>query len=173
MNLKLFKTLNQEQRDTYGETIPDGKTNDSKGRVISSKAMAGGWAKFNYNESGRLTVSMYSRGAWEECVYSEAGYLLKNIDSTGYWYSFTYDSEGHRLTSIDTYGSCKVKGKVVSREEYDAFINPKPKVTEPNSVTAYWKCQYNQMSEANDRLKSSLYHSNEHIKYLENELDKS
>ena len=31
----------------------------------------------------------------------------------------------------------------------------------------YWKRQYNEMSALNDRLKSSLYHANEQIKYLE------
>jgi len=31
----------------------------------------------------------------------------------------------------------------------------------------YWKRQYNEMSSLNDRLKSSLYHANEQIKYLE------
>lgn len=38
---------------------------------------------------------------------------------------------------------------------------------EPVKNAAYWKRQYNEMSALNDRLKSSLYHANEQIKYLE------
>jgi len=38
---------------------------------------------------------------------------------------------------------------------------------EPVKNATYWKRQYNEMSALNDRLKSSLYHANEQIKYLE------
>ena len=38
---------------------------------------------------------------------------------------------------------------------------------EPVKNSTYWKRQYNEMSALNDRLKSSLYHANEQIKYLE------
>ena len=38
---------------------------------------------------------------------------------------------------------------------------------EPVKNVTYWKRQYNEMSALNDRLKSSLYHANEQIKYLE------
>ncbi len=38
---------------------------------------------------------------------------------------------------------------------------------EPVKNATYWKRQYNQMWVLNDRLKSSLYHANEQIKYLE------
>jgi len=38
---------------------------------------------------------------------------------------------------------------------------------EPVKNATYWKRQYNEMSALNDRLKSSIYHANEQIKYLE------
>ena len=70
------------------------------------------------------------------------------------------------------FGSITIQVQKQKDDEFDIplYTHPAQELNaggEPVKNATYWKRQYNEMSALNDRLKSSLYHANEQIKYLE------
>ena len=43
--------------------------------------------------------------------------------TNGYWYEYTYDDEGSELTFKNSDGLYVIKGKRVTKEEFEAFTN--------------------------------------------------
>ena len=70
------------------------------------------------------------------------------------------------------FGSITIQVQKQKDDEFDIplYTHPAQELNaggEPVKNATYWKRQYNEMSALNDRLKSSLYHANDQIKYLE------
>ena len=47
----------------------------------------------------------------------------KEIYDDGYWYERTYDEKGKPLTFKNSYGYYGIKGKIVTKEEFESFVN--------------------------------------------------
>jgi hypothetical protein len=47
----------------------------------------------------------------------------------GGWYKRTFDENGNPLTYKDSNGFYQIKGKKVTKEEYEAFVNGTPEYT--------------------------------------------
>jgi YD repeat-containing protein len=69
-----------------------------------------------------------SNGDWRVYTFNEQGRKLTYEDSDGYSCKYTYDENGNRLTYEDSNGYYEIRGRQVSKEEFEKFINPKPYV---------------------------------------------
>ena len=65
----------------------------------------------------------YSNGYWCEYTYDDNNNELTFKDSSGYWCERTYDNNNNELTYKDSNGYYKIKGKFVTKEEFEAFVN--------------------------------------------------
>ena len=63
-------------------------------------------------------------GYWEERTYNENGNRLTFKDSNGYWNERTYDENGNLLTYKNSDDDYEIKGRKVTKEEFEAFTNP-------------------------------------------------
>ena len=60
---------------------------------------------------------------WFERTYDENGNLLTCKDSDGYWNERTYDENGNLLTYKNSDGDYEIKGRKVTKEEFEVFTN--------------------------------------------------
>ena len=58
-----------------------------------------------------------------EYIYNENGKPLNFKNSNGYSYEFIYNENGNKIAYKNSDSYYTVKGKIVSKEEYEAFIN--------------------------------------------------
>ena len=58
-----------------------------------------------------------------EYTYNEQGKLLTYKSSNGYNYERTYNEQGQEETYKNSNGYYRIKGKYVTREEFEAFVN--------------------------------------------------
>ena len=65
----------------------------------------------------------YGSGSWSERTYDENGNILTFKDSDGYCNERTYDENGKLLTFKNSKGKYEIKGKEVTKEEFEAFVN--------------------------------------------------
>ena len=65
----------------------------------------------------------YSPTNWEEFTNNEKCSVLTYKDSSGKFYEKTYDENNNELTYKSSNGLFLIKGKEVSEEEYNNFIN--------------------------------------------------
>lgn len=68
-------------------------------------------------------------GSWLKKTYDDNGKLLTYKNSDGYWSVETYDDNGKKITFKNSDGYYQIKGLFVTKEEYEAFINPIPEYT--------------------------------------------
>ena len=68
----------------------------------------------------------FSNGFWSERTYDENGKELTYKNSYGYCSERTYDENGNQLTFKDSNGYYSIKEKQVTKEDFEAFTNPKP-----------------------------------------------
>ena len=99
MNLKLFKTLTQEQRDIYGETIPRGD---------------------RFCPSGALETTKDKSGYWEEHTYTRLKGVATIKNGRGYWCKYYYGI-GDNEAREDSY-CVSINGKTVTQEAFNNFI---------------------------------------------------
>ena len=72
MNLKLFKTLTQEQRDFYWEDLPLGITYiKSRDKVKSRVSVDCVWSEHTYTEKGKMVTTKNSKGNWWKYYYGD------------------------------------------------------------------------------------------------------
>ena len=95
MNLELFKTLTEEQRKRYGESLPFGFVNDENGNILTKRS-TGYWYEYTRNKNGHWVTYKDSNGYWSECTRDEQGNELTYKDSDGCWYEYTRDKQGHQ-----------------------------------------------------------------------------
>jgi YD repeat-containing protein len=97
------------------------------------------------DENGTIRYHFYKRfdGVLIECIYDNKGSMLNYKDQTGNWRKLTYDEndneltyknsdgytcertydeQGNKLTFKNSIGEYRIKGKRVTKEEFEAFI---------------------------------------------------
>ena len=99
------------------------RTYDKKGNELTFKNSDGYSWEYTYDERGnKLTYKNSGDYSWEK-TYDKKGNRLTFKDSTGYSTEKTYDKKGNQLTFKDSYGCFEIKGKYVTKEEFEEFIN--------------------------------------------------
>ena len=63
------------------------------------------------------TIKYYHRN-------SDVAAYKKEIYDDGYWYERTYDENGNPLTFKNSEGYFGIRGRRVTKEEFEAFVNP-------------------------------------------------
>ncbi len=81
------------------------------------------------DKRGNEIYCQYSSSYWWEKTYNEKGNLLTFKDSNSGWYEITYDDNGDELTYKNSFGEYIIKGKEVTKEEYEVFVNGTPEYT--------------------------------------------
>ena len=84
-----------------------------------------------FNKKGKKLYEFitYSNGFSYERTYDEKGNVLTYKDSNGFSCEITYDEKGNRLTYKNSNGTYIIRGKIVTKEEYESFINGTPEYT--------------------------------------------
>jgi len=84
-----------------------------------------------FNKDGKRVYEFYtnSNGFSYEYTYDSFGHALTFKDSEGYSDEYTRDNNGNELTYKDSDGIYKIKGKKVTKQEFEAFIKPIPELT--------------------------------------------
>jgi uncharacterized LabA/DUF88 family protein len=65
----------------------------------------------------------FSNGFINEYTYNEQGKQLTFKDSDGYSSEYTYNEQGQEETYKNSNGKYRIKGKEVTKEEFDSFLN--------------------------------------------------
>jgi hypothetical protein len=68
-------------------------------------------------------------GYWWESTCDDNRNELTFKNSNGYWWEKTYDDNGKELTYKNSKGKYSIKGKGVTKEEFEAFLNGTPEYT--------------------------------------------
>ena len=76
-----------------------------------------------YDEKGNQRTYKNSNGFTRESTYDEKGNELTFKDSKGYSWERTYDEKGNVRTYKDSNGYFRIKGKSVTKKEFEEFIN--------------------------------------------------
>jgi YD repeat-containing protein len=76
-----------------------------------------------YDKRGNELTYKNSEGFLVENTYDKRGNKLTYKDSKGFWSEYTYDERGNELTYKNSNGYFEIKGKEVTREEFESFIN--------------------------------------------------
>jgi len=76
-----------------------------------------------YDTYGNKITHEGSDGFSYKCTYDKNGNKTYYEDSTGFSYKYTTDENGNQIAYKDSDGYYKVKGKKVSKEEYEDFIS--------------------------------------------------
>jgi len=84
----------------------------------------------------RFKREEYLDGSWDEYTYDENGWSETFKDSSGFSSKCTYDKDENMLTYESSSGYYEIKGYQVTKEEYEAFTNPKP-LTAKQKAHAY------------------------------------
>jgi len=79
--------------------------------------------EYIYNENGKPLNFKNSNGYSYEFIYNENGNKIAYKNSNGYSYEFIYNENGNKIAYKNSDSYYTVKGKIVSKEEYEAFIN--------------------------------------------------
>ena len=81
--------------------------------------------KYYHKNSDLLAFERYenSNGYWWESTYDDNCNQLTFKTSNGYWTESTYYNKGNELTYKDSEGCFKIKGKEVTKQEFENFIN--------------------------------------------------
>lgn len=99
-------------------------------RAYSFLAISNGFScEQTYDEQGKQLTFKGSDGYSCEYTYDEKGNELTFKNSSGFSCEYTYDEQGKRLTFKDSSGYYQIKGKAVTKEEYESFINGTPEYT--------------------------------------------
>jgi hypothetical protein len=77
------------------------------------------------DKKGNTIYRQYENGFWWESTYDDNNNVLTCKNSEGYWWEKIFDEKGNELTRKGSDGDYRIKGKDVTKEEYEAFINNK------------------------------------------------
>jgi YD repeat-containing protein len=78
---------------------------------------------------GNEIYKQWESGYWCKLTYDDNGNELTYKNSDGDSWKCTYDDNNNELTFKNSSGYYKIKGEYVTKEEYEAFINPIPEYT--------------------------------------------
>ena len=72
--------------------------------------------------------------------------IYRQVES-GFWWEWTYDDNNNCLTCKDSNGFHYIKGKEVTKREYEAFINNKEKMSNKQSSIEWLIDEFNKIIE--------------------------
>ena len=102
---------------------------DNRGNEIYKQDSNGYWCESTYDDNNNKLTFKNSDGYWCESTYDDNGNGLTYKNSYGDWWESTYDNNNNELTYKTSFGYYKIKGKQVTKKEYEAFVNPIPEYT--------------------------------------------
>jgi hypothetical protein len=102
---------------------------NKRGNIIYKQYENGGWYKYTYDKNGNELTFKDSNGDWYEGTYNENGNELTFKNSDDFWRESTYDDKGKELTCKNSLGYYRIKGKYVTKEEFEVFVNGTPEYT--------------------------------------------
>ena len=94
-------------------------TYDDKGKVLTYKDSDGFSSETTYDDKGNQLTFKNSYGYWSEYTYDDKGNTLTFKNSAGYWVESTYDDKGNELTYKDSDGYFEIKGKEVTKQDFE------------------------------------------------------
>ena len=106
---------------------------DNRGNEIYKQFKDGSWWERTYDDNRNQLTYKNSDGYWTEKTYDNNGNKLTYKDSDGDWTEYTYDDNGNKLTYKYSDGYYEIKGKKVTKDEYDSFLN-KGLIIEPKEL---------------------------------------
>ena len=80
----------------------------------------------NYHKNSNVIAykkTINDKGYWIERTYDKKGNQLTYKDSNKNWNERTYDKKGNELTFKDSNSNYEIKGRKVTKEEFEAFTN--------------------------------------------------
>jgi YD repeat-containing protein len=78
---------------------------------------------FIKDKNGNEIYLQNENGYWYEKTYDDNNKVLTYKNSDGAWCEYTYNENGNELTCKNSDGYYKIKGKSVTKEEFEAFVN--------------------------------------------------
>ena len=111
------------KKETYSDGYSKESTYDKNGNPLTYKDSDGRSCEFTYDKNGKPLTFKNSDGFSWEMTYDKNGNRLTYKDSDGLSCESTYDKNGKPLTFKNSKGVFKIKEKVVTKEEFEAFIN--------------------------------------------------
>ena len=78
------------------------------------------------DKKGNKIYEQNENGDWCEWTYDNNNNRLTGKTSCGYWCKRTYDNNKNELTYKNSSGYHEIKGKKVTKEEYEAFLLKMP-----------------------------------------------
>ena len=115
------------KKETYSDGYSYESTYDEKGNVLTYKDLFNYSEEHTYDENGNKLTFKDSNGCSYERTYDENGNQLTYKDSEGFSCERTYDENGKVLTYKNSNGSFMIKGKIVTKEEFESFIHNQKK----------------------------------------------
>ena len=85
------------------------------------------------DNKGNEIYKQWKDGNWSERTYDDNGNEIYRQVESGFWWEWTYDDNNNCLTCKDSNGFHYIKGKEVTKREYEAFINNKEKMSNKQS----------------------------------------
>jgi YD repeat-containing protein len=95
----------------------------SENHMVSFLIGYGSSYECTYNEQGKVLTFKSSNGNSYECTYNKQGQQLTYKHSDGFSCERTYNEQGEKLTYKNSDGIYEIKGKKVSKEEFDSIVN--------------------------------------------------
>jgi YD repeat-containing protein len=111
------------KKETDSEGFSSERTYDENGYQLTYKNSNGYSSKRTYDEKGNQLTYKDSDGVSSEKTYDEKGNVLTHKDSYGYSWERTCDEKANELTYKNSDGFFRIKGKNVSKEEFEEFIH--------------------------------------------------
>jgi hypothetical protein len=96
---------------------------DKKGNVIYCQKEDGFWYESTHDDNNNQLTCKNSEGYWTESTYDNNNNKLNFKASDGFWRKSTYDDNKNQLTYKDSNSNYEIKGKGVTKEVFEAFIN--------------------------------------------------
>ena len=79
--------------------------------------------EYTYDTYGNKITYKGSDGFSYKCTYDKNGNKTSYEDSIGFSYKYTTDENGNQIAYKNSNGYYNIKGKKVTKEEYESFIN--------------------------------------------------
>ena len=87
------------------------------------------------DNKGNEIYKQWKDGNWSERTYDDNGNEIYRQVESGFWWEWTYDDNNNCLTCKDSNGFHYIKGKEVTKREYEAFINNKEQMSNNKQQT--------------------------------------
>ena len=102
------------------------------------------------DNKGNEIYKQWKDGNWSERTYDDNGNEIYRQVESGFWWEWTYDDNNNCLTCKDSNGFHYIKGKEVTKREYEAFINNKEQMSNKQSSIEWLEKEINRRGPKED-----------------------